>query len=98
MQESLDTVYDVFSKQIATCVISDIPPPPLVNVGSSLLDGGMVTQPPGHYTDDWKPANHDPHRIFVSPSIKYCSFHDVYTKKHRYTNLKHISDYYLSKH
>jgi hypothetical protein len=49
----------------------------------------MVTQPPGHYTDDWKPANHDPHRIFVSPSIKYCSFRDVYTKKKRcvYLNL-----------
>ena len=49
--------------------------------GSHLIGGGMVTQPPGHYTANWKPANHDPKQIFVSPSIKYCSFRDVYTKK-----------------
>ena len=67
------------SQGLSTTYSSSLPSP-----GSCLLGGEEVHQPPGHYNDQWKPENHDPHRIYVSPSMKYCCYHDVYTKRHGY--------------
>ena len=43
----------------------------MFGLGDISLGGKVVSAPDNHYTEDWKPPDHDTSQIFLSPSIKY---------------------------
>ena len=57
----------------------------IIFVGDKNPDGCSITPVVGHFTEDCKPEGFDIKQVFVTPSLKYCTYGNVYARKCRYT-------------